>query len=97
MATTCSHLGTADVHVAPSDVDGCHECLATGGHWVHLRLCAVCGHVGCCDASPGRHATAHHDATGHVLIRSFERGEDWWFCYEDDLTFVLQGTGPVRR
>lgn len=96
MAASCAHLDDADPAVPPSDADGCHECLQTGERWVHLRLCAVCGHVGCCDSSPNRHATAHHRATDHPLIRSYERGEDWWYCYPDDVMFQVEGTGPVR-
>ncbi len=62
---------------------GCRECLQTGGTWVHLRLCLICGHVGCCDSSPNRHATAHFHRTGHPVIRSYEPGEDWGYCYVD--------------
>ncbi len=97
MAATCSHLDEADPSVAPSDADGCHECLQSGGRWVHLRLCAVCGHVGCCDSSPNRHATAHSRSSGHPLVRSYEPGENWWFCYPDDVMFQVDGTGPVRQ
>ncbi len=96
MAESCTHLDEADPEVPPSDAAGCHECLQTGDLWVHLRLCAVCGHVGCCDSSPNRHATAHHHASGHPLIRSYEPGEDFWYCYPDDLAFRIPGTGPVR-
>ena len=60
---------------------GCAECLASGTSWVHLRLCLECGHVGCCDSSPMRHATAHFHGTGHPVIRSFEPGENWRWCY----------------
>ena len=78
---TCSHLDTlADVE--PSD-DGCHDCLLIGGRWVHLRMCQQCGHVGCCDNSPNRHATAHYHETAHPLIRSFEPDEEWFWCYAD--------------
>jgi hypothetical protein len=66
---------------APPSGMGCAECLAAGGWWVHLRRCAACGHIGCCDTSPGQHATAHHAATGHPLIRSFEPGESWFYDY----------------
>ena len=69
--------------VRPS-AQGCSECLASGGEWVHLRLCLTCGHVGCCDNSPSRHATKHHHATKHPVIRSYEPGEAWGFCYLDD-------------
>jgi CPA2 family monovalent cation:H+ antiporter-2 len=96
MALTCGHVGAADLEVAPSDPDGCHECLETGDRWVHLRLCAICGHVGCCDSSPNRHATAHFHGSGHPLIRSYERGEDFWYCYPDDAMFQVEGIGPVR-
>jgi uncharacterized UBP type Zn finger protein len=63
---------------------GCEECLAMGDTWVHLRLCVHCGHVGCCDDSRNKHATRHHESTGHAVIRSFEPGEDWLWCYVDD-------------
>jgi hypothetical protein len=63
--------------------DGCVECLASpNGWWLHLRRCAQCGHIGCCDSSPGRHASKHAAATGHPIIASFEPGEDWFFDYE---------------
>jgi hypothetical protein len=73
-------IPSIDPSVPPSG-DGCVECLATDGWWVHLRRCARCGHVGCCDSSLGRHATAHAGATGHPVIRSFEPGEDWFFDF----------------
>ena len=93
--TTCSHVDNLDLDVTPS-ADGCEDCLRTGGRWVHLRVCQQCGHVGCCDSSPNRHATAHHQATSHPLVRSYERGEDWWYCYADDVVFQVEGTGPAR-
>jgi len=62
---------------------GCEECLRTGDAWVHLRLCMTCGHVGCCDSSKNRHATKHHGAAGHPIVKSLERGEDWAWCYPD--------------
>lgn len=86
---TCTHLDLI-ADVAPSG-DGCVECLAAGGHWVHLRRCLECGHIGCCDSSPGRHATAHAHSTDHPLIQSFEPGEDWIYCYVDDVMFELEG------
>ncbi len=61
--------------------DGCAECLASGGWWLHLRRCALCGHVGCCDASPGQHTSHHHAETGHPFVASFEPGEDWLYDY----------------
>jgi uncharacterized UBP type Zn finger protein len=63
---------------------GCEECLKLGGRWVHLRLCLECGHVGCCDSSPNRHATAHFHESHHPVIRSFEPNEEWAFCYCDE-------------
>jgi len=84
MADECTHLDTIrDVH--PRTPKGCEECLAMGGRWVHLRLCLGCGHVGCCDSSPNRHATAHNRQSGHPLVRSLERGEDWAWCYVDEV------------
>ncbi|WP_202925816.1 cation:proton antiporter [Goekera deserti] len=80
----CPH-GSESRPVLPSS-PGCEDCLREGATWVHLRICLHCGHVGCCDSSPGRHARAHHDATGHPLIASVEPGEDWGFCYLDRTT-----------
>jgi uncharacterized UBP type Zn finger protein len=80
----CDHVDLIRA-VTPS-ADGCEDCLRVGGRWVHLRLCMTCGHVGCCDNSPNRHATAHFRQTGHPIIRSFEPEEDWGWCYEDELT-----------
>lgn len=68
-------------------VRGCEGCLKIGADWVHLRVCLACGHVGCCDQSEHRHATGHYRETGHPVIQSFEPGEDWMWCYEDELPF----------
>jgi uncharacterized UBP type Zn finger protein len=68
----------------PPHTAGCEECLKTGSSWVHLRLCLSCGHVGCCDSSPGRHATRHFHQTNHPVIASFEPGERWAWCYVDE-------------
>jgi len=93
MTTTCTHLNT--IHDVPPSGPGCVECLATGGQWVHLRMCQTCGHIGCCDSSPSRHATAHFAETGHQLVRSFEPGEDWYWCYVDAVAFELDvPSGP---
>ena len=84
----CTHLDVIQ-DVAPS-APGCEDCLAAGRRdWVHLRLCVSCGHVGCCDSSPNRHARAHVAASGHVLVQSFEPGEDWWYCFADDVAFLV--------
>jgi uncharacterized UBP type Zn finger protein len=69
--------------VQPSG-QGCEECLEAGSRWVHLRLCMTCGHVGCCDSSPNRHATKHFHGTRHPVIKAFEPGEDWAWCYLDE-------------
>ena len=69
---------------------GCEECLASGGRWVHLRLCWTCGQIGCCDSSPNRHASKHARAEGHPLIRSLEPGEDWTWCFVDEVGFVVR-------
>lgn len=75
--------------VAPSGT-GCVECLAGGGWWFHLRRCAECGHIGCCDTSPSQHATAHFRSTGHPVIQSFEPGESWFWDFEKEQA----GNGP---
>jgi uncharacterized UBP type Zn finger protein len=88
-ASTCSHIRTIQVFDPPTEVAGCAECLELGMQWVHLRMCQSCGHIGCCDNSPGKHATAHNAESGHPVIRSVEPGEDWSWCYEDELMFRL--------
>jgi hypothetical protein len=88
MPDTCSHLDDVDRAATPS-AEGCEDCLRTGGYWVHLRMCRHCGHVGCCDSSPSKHATAHFASAGHPLVSSFEPGEDWWWCYADELGFLV--------
>jgi hypothetical protein len=83
-AALCSHLDQVR-HVVPRTPQGCEECLKIGSPWLHLRLCLTCGHVGCCDQSPNRHATGHFHQTGHPLIRSFQPGEDWGWCYVEEV------------
>lgn len=90
MSATCTHLETITVTELPDPVAGCEECLASGGRWVHLRMCQSCGHIGCCDSSPGKHASAHARTTEHPIVRSAEPGEDWSYCYVDDVAFVLE-------
>ena len=83
---SCQH--TRGLHgKEPRTPDGCEECLASDGEWLHLRLCLECGHVGCCDDSPSRHATKHFHETKHPVMRSFEPGEDWGWCYVDSVMF----------
>ncbi|HWB40916.1 MAG TPA: UBP-type zinc finger domain-containing protein [Gemmatimonadales bacterium] len=91
MTTICPHL-PPDPQVPRTA--GCEECLATGGRWVHLRLCLTCGHVGCCDSSPGKHATRHFHASGHPVVQSFERGETWGWCYVES---AMLGPFPALR
>jgi hypothetical protein len=94
MADTCTHLD--QITNGSTEATGCEDCLAAGRHdWVHLRVCQSCARVGCCDNSPGRHATAHFHSDAHPIIRSYEPGEDWYFCYLDDLMFELDGAPPA--
>ena len=72
-----------DLPAAPAPASACADCLRTGGRWVHLRRCLSCDHVGCCDSSPNRHATAHWQATGHPVVASAEQREHWAWCYPD--------------
>lgn len=83
---TCDHLGQI-ADVTPS-TPGCEECLRDGTQWVHLRECLLCGHVGCCDSSPMRHATAHFHDTEHPIARSIEPGEEWAWCFADELVLT---------
>lgn len=82
----CRHLGTVKPHLHPK-ARGCEECLASGDPWVHLRMCLQCGQVGCCDSSKNKHATRHFRATQHPLVRSLEPGEDWAWCFVDEVAF----------
>jgi len=99
MAETCEHTGTIPA-VTPS-ARGCEECLAIGSPWVHLRLCRDCGHVGCCDDSPHRHATAHFHATQHPIIEGYDPPEGWGWCYIDEIEVSLPNQttqiGPIPR
>lgn len=78
----CTHL-KSDANTPPRTT-GCEECLKLGDHWVHLRRCLQCGHVGCCDSSKNKHATKHFHATKHPVVQSFEPGETWTWCYVDE-------------
>jgi hypothetical protein len=86
----CAHLDTIRIVDPPPNVAGCEECLRTGMWWVHLRMCHTCGHIGCCDSSPGKHATRHALADHHPTLRSIEPGENWSWCVVDQVTFVLR-------
>ena len=92
MSDGCAHLDTVTVDGANSD--GCEDCLAIGSRWLHLRRCTSCGHIGCCDSSPNRHATAHFGSTSHPIIQSFEPGEEWLWCYVDEIAFEFDSDVP---
>jgi Zn-finger in ubiquitin-hydrolases and other protein len=87
MNKACKHTDQIR-DVSPSG-PGCVECLANDGWWVQLRRCAICGHIGCCDSSPNKHATKHAHVTGHPIIQSYEPNEDWLWCYIDKVTFDI--------
>ena len=89
MAVACSHLDQVVFLEPQGPIAGCEECLKIGGRWVHLRLCQTCGKIGCCDSSPNRHASHHAHEVGHPIARSVEPGEDWSWCYVDEVMFVL--------
>ena len=81
----CEHFGLVNQTTKPKTPNGCEECLPIGSGWVHLRRCLSCGHVGCCDSSTKRHATKHFQKTKHPIVRSFEPGENWEWCYIDEI------------
>ncbi len=90
MDEICTHISQRKP-VKPRTPQGCEECLRMGDTWVHLRMCETCGHVGCCDSSKNRHATAHFHALRHPIMRSFEPGEDWEWCYMDEAMIEPDG------
>ncbi len=90
---SCAHLGDLEYNAPPSG-PGCYECTLMGSTWVHLRRCVRCGHVGCCDSSPNRHATAHFHEIQHPLVQSYEPGEDWFWCYADELALEMPEFSP---
>ena len=85
----CTHLDEIQVFELPESTEGCEDCLRIGGKWLHLRICLHCGHVGCCDDSPNRHARAHAHEAEHPLIRSLEPGEEWSWCFVDGVAMVI--------
>jgi hypothetical protein len=85
----CTHLNTIEITELPPLVEGCEDCLRTGDPWCHLRICLACGYVGCCDSSPGRHATAHGHSSGHAIIRSIQPGENWSWCFVDEIAMEI--------
>ena len=88
-AVSCTHLDQIDVRELPAQIAGCEECLKVGDRWLHLRMCMTCGKIGCCDSSPNKHASKHARAEGHPIIRSAEPGEDWSYCFIDEVGFVV--------
>ena len=95
MADECEHV--SDIRAVTPSARGCEECLKDGSPWVHLRLCRACGHVGCCDSSPNRHATKHFRKTGHPIIEGYDPPEGWGWCFVDEVTLDLgKDTTPQR-
>jgi hypothetical protein len=95
--TTCTHLDHVKITQLPESVDGCEDCLRIGGKWLHLCICLECGHVACCDDSPNRHASAHAQDSGHPIIRSLEPGEEWSWCYVDEVGMLLPEVRGTTR
>jgi hypothetical protein len=91
MSVPCTHLDQVRIVDPPERIAGRESCLATGGRWVHLRMCQTCGRIGCCDSSPNRHASMHAHEAGHPILRSVEPGEDWSWCAIDEVAFVARG------
>ena len=90
LSDPCDHTKAIDVNVTPTTTEGCEECLKINSQWVHLRMCMICGKVGCCDNSPNKHATKHYQEVNHKIMRSFEPGENWYWCYEDEIIFKIK-------
>ena len=84
LSQPCGHVVQVKIRTVTRPAGGCEDCMKIGGRWVHLRECLTCGHVGCCDSSPNKHATAHFHATQHPIISSAEPEEDWCWCYVDE-------------
>jgi Zn-finger in ubiquitin-hydrolases and other protein len=95
MSQLCSHADSIVLTELPPSIQGCEDCLAIGGSWVHLRMCQTCGRICCCDSSPHRHASAHARATDHPIARSAEPGEAWSWCYIDEVAFRVN-SGPRK-
>jgi uncharacterized UBP type Zn finger protein len=86
--TTCTHIDQISMLDLPDEIAGCEDCLAIGASWVHLRMCQSCGHIACCDSSANRHASGHARDSGHPIARSAEPGEEWSWCYVDEVAFI---------
>ena len=85
----CTHFDRITVTELPVSIAGCEQCLKLGSGWVHLRMCESCGKIGCCDSSPNRHARRHAEESGHPIARSAEPGEDWSWCFVDEVAFIV--------
>jgi hypothetical protein len=96
MADQCTHTDRIQ-GVSPSSMVGCSECLAHGDRWMHLRLCLTCGQVSCCDSSPNKHASKHAASEDHPIAASFEPGEDWAWCYLDDVVLGVESLQLPHR
>ena len=96
MSQVCSHTDTIALTELPSSITRCEACLAIGGTWVHLRMCQSCGRIGCCDSSPHRHASAHARSARHPIARSAEPGEEWSWCYLEEIAFLVATSGGER-
>ena len=94
--TTCTHLDQIRFTELPDTIAGCEECLRIGSPWVHLRMCMTCGKIGCCDSSPNRHASGHAREEAHPIARSAEPGEDWSWCFVDEVAFVVESGNDAR-
>ncbi len=93
----CTHVDSIEVTELPESSPGCEDCLATGDPWLHLRICLQCGHVGCCDDSPNRHASRHAEGSGHPIIRSLEPGEVWSWCFVDEVLMRIPAVHGETR
>ena len=87
----CTHLDTIEVVAPPDEIEGCEDCLRIGSRWLHLRMCMSCGGIRCCDSSPHRHASKHARASRHPVMRSAQPGEEWSWCFVDEIGLVIEG------
>ena len=94
-ANECDHVQMVKVVADRNRVKGCEDCLEIGGRWLHLRVCLTCGHVGCCDSSPNRHARRHWETSGHPIIQSVEPSESWAWCFVDE-TLIEEAPLPAK-
>lgn len=93
----CDHLDSIVITELPEEVAGCEDCLPIGAPWLHLRICLGCGHVGCCDSSPNHHASTHASESDHPIIRSLQPGEDWCWCFIDEVMMRISAIEGTTR